>query len=120
FQLMEEAHKLSAAMAGRAASHDLPIQNVKGRRQGGSSVALGVVRLTLRKARSQRQDGSGSIQSRDSALLADAKNQGSVQGIEVKPHDVADLVLELGVVGNLKLFHPMGLLVIALPDAMHP
>src|SRR5207245_1723202 len=82
-------------------------------------MALIVVRLTFRQARSQGQDGSRPIQGLDWTLLIHAQHESSIRRVEVKSHHIAHLLLELRVVGNLKLFHPVRLHVITLPDAVH-
>ena len=83
-------------------------------------MALIVVRLTFRQARSQGQDGSRPIRGLDLTLLIHAQHQSSIRRVEVKSHHIAHLLLELRVVGNLELFHPVRLHVMALPDAVHP
>ncbi len=78
FQFAEEPYEFPAAMAGQAAPHDFPIQNVEGRKQRGRPMPLVVVGLTFRQARPQRQEGSRPIQRLDLTLLIDTKDQGSI------------------------------------------
>src|SRR5215831_16864061 len=119
FQFAEEFDVLPAPMATQTVPNHLAGQNVEGGKQRGRAVALVVVRLSLRQAWSQGQNGSGPIQGLDLALFVNAKHQSSIRGVEVKSHHVADLSLELRVVGNLKRFHAMRLNIIALPEAVH-
>ena len=85
FQFVEEPDELPAAMAGQAAPHHFPVQDVESRKQRGRPMSLIVVRLTFWQARSQGQDRSRPIQGMDLTLLVDAKHQGSIRGVEVKP-----------------------------------
>ena len=119
FQFREEPAELPAPMAGQAMPNHFVVQDVESGEQGGRPMPLVVVRLTLWRARSQGQNGGGPIQGLDLALFIDAKHQSAIRWIEVKSHYVADLLLELRIVGDLKLLHPMRLQVIALLDAVY-
>ena len=78
-----------------------------------------VVGLAFRQARAQGQDGSGAIQRLNLALLIDAQHQGSIRVMDIEAHHIADLLFKLGIVGNLKLLHPVRLHVVALPNPVH-
>jgi len=67
------------------------------------------VGLTLGDARAQRKDWAGAVERLDLGLLVDAQHERLVRRLEVEPDDVSDLVVEVGVLGELEALHEVGL-----------
>jgi hypothetical protein len=67
----------------------------------------------------ERQAGLGSVERLDLALFVDAEHDGVRRRIDIEPDNVAQLVDELGVFGQLKLPDAMGLKPMRAPDAPH-
>ena len=78
FEVIQESDKLPTAMAILAGADDFAIQDVESGEQGGGAMALVVVRLTFRQARSLGKDRRGAIQRLNLALLVHAQYQSAV------------------------------------------
>ena len=79
----------------------LPVRDIQRREQARRAVALVVVRRALGHARQHRQDRRGAVQRLDLGLLVDAQHHRALGRVEIEPDDVADLVDELRVPGQL-------------------
>lgn len=66
-----------------------------------------------------RQAGLGAVERLDLALLVDRQHDGVSRRIDIEADDVAQLVDELGIVGELELAPAVGLQPVRLPDATH-
>ena len=69
-------------------------------------------------AQPEGQEGLGALQGLGLALLIDAQHQGMVGRIQVEADDVADLLDEEGIGGELEVLPPMGLEVERGPEAL--
>ena len=77
-------------------------RDLQRREQGGRAVALVVVRGPLWQAGPDRKDRLCAVQRLDLGFLIDAQHNRVGGRVEVKPDDIADLRLELGIGGELK------------------
>ncbi len=116
---LQKAQKLLMAMARHAIPQHFAAQHVQRREQRGGAVALVVVGLPFRESRTQGQDGLGTIQGLDLALLIHAQHQSLLRRIQVQTHDVAQLEKELGIGAELETLDAMRLQTMRLPDAIH-
>ena len=105
------------AVALHVATDDGAFENVEGGEQGGGAVALVVMGHGAGAPLFHRQS-LGAVERRDLALLVDRKDDGVRRRIDVKADDIAQLVDELRIVGELELLHPMRLQVVCPPDAL--
>src|SRR6516165_392688 len=119
FQLVEKLDELPSPVTGVTTTNDFARQNIECGKQRGRAVPLVIMGLPFWQTRSQGQDRCRSIQRLNLALFVHRQYQRLIRRIEVKSDNVAYLLFKLGVVGELKLFHPMGLDFIALPDPLH-
>ena len=106
---VEEADELLMAMALHVAADHRAVENVEGGEQRRRAVALVVVGHRAGAALFQRQPRLGAVERLDLALLVDRQHDGVRGRIDVEPDDVAQLVDELWVVGELELAHAMRL-----------
>jgi len=81
---------------------DLAGGDIERREEGGSSVPAIVVSAQLGQPRTHGQDGLGPVQGLDLALLVGAENDRPVRRIEIQPNDVAHLLHQLRVGGQLE------------------
>ena len=115
----EEAQELLVAVARPALGEDLAGGDVQGGKEGGGAVADVAVRHAFDVAEPEGQEGLGALQGLGLALLVDAQHQGMVGRVEIEAHDVADLLDEEGIGGELAMLLPVGLEVEGGPDALH-
>ena len=106
---VEEADELLMAVALHVAADDGAVEHVEGGEQRGGAVALVVVRHGAGAALLHRQAGLGAVERLDLALLVDRQHDGVRRRIDIEPDDVAQLVDELRVVGELELPHAVRL-----------
>ena len=71
----------------------------------------------LGESRGQGQDGLGAVEGLDLTLFIDTQHQGLVGRIQIQPDDVAHLVDELGVGGELEGLDPVRLQAEGVPQA---
>jgi hypothetical protein len=116
---VQEADELLMPMTLHIAADHRSVEDVHGREQGRRTVPLVVVGHGSGAAFFHRQAGLGSIERLDLALLIDRQNDGVRRRIDVEPDDVAQLVDELGVPGELELPDAMRLEPMSAPDALH-
>src|SRR6202043_1429463 len=116
---VEEADELLMAMALHIAAHHGSVEHVHRRKQGRRPVPLVVMGHGSSAAFLERQAGLRSVERLDLALFVDAEHDGVRRRIDIEPDNVAQLVDELGVFGQLKLPDAMRLESMRAPDAPH-
>ncbi len=116
--VLEKAQELLVAVARLALGQDLAGGNVQGGEEGGGAVADIAMRHAFDVAQSEGQEGLGALQGLGLALLVDAQDQGMVGRVEIEPDDVADLLDEEGIGGELEVLLPVGLDAERAPDAL--
>ena len=114
----EEAQELLVAVARLALGDDLAGGHVQGGEDGGRAVADVAVRDAFDVSESQGQQGLGSLQRLGLALLVHAQHHRIVGRVEVESDDVADLLGEERIGGELEVLLPVGLEVERRPDAV--
>jgi hypothetical protein len=88
---------------------DRSVENIKSSEQRRRPMSAVIVRLPLRQARSQGQDGLSPFQGLDLALFIHAQNYGPVWRIHIESHDVAAPGRERWVVAKLESLQSMRL-----------
>ena len=106
-------------VALHVAADDGAVEHVEGGEQRGGAVPLVVVGHGAGAALLHRQAGLGAVERLDLALLVDRQHDGVRRRIDVEADDVAQLVDELRIVGELELPHPVRLQAVRAPDALH-
>ncbi len=99
--LAQKAQELLMPVAGLALGDPLPSGHVQSGKQGGGSVADGVVGDAFHVAKTHGQQGLGAVQSLDLGLLIDAVHHRLVGRIQVQADDVANLFDKERVGGEL-------------------
>src|SRR5580658_9575498 len=90
--------------------------HIHGREQRRDTMALVVVRLPGRYARSQRQNRLRSIQRLHLTLLIHTQYDRSIRRIQIQPHDIPHLLHELRILGELEVLHAMRLQSESMPN----
>ena len=108
-EMAQEREELLMAMARLALSEDLAVGHVEGGKQGGCAMAVVVVRHPLEVTQAHRQHGLRALERLDLALFVNAQHQCLVGRVEVEPDDVAHLLDEERIVGELEGFRAVGL-----------
>ena len=96
-------------VALHVAADDRAVENIQRGEQRRRAVALVVVGHRAGAALLQRQAGLGAVERLDLALLVDRQDDGMGGRIDIEPDDVAQLVDEFRIVGQLELPHPVRL-----------
>jgi hypothetical protein len=117
--LVEEADELLMPVALHVAADHRAIQHVQRGEQGGGAVADVVVGHRPCSALLDGKAGLGAVERLDLALFVDRQHNGMGGRIDVKAHDIAELLGELRVVGELERLHPVRRQAVGLPDALH-
>ena len=107
------------AMALHVAAHHGSVEHVQRREQGRRPVPLVVVGHGSGAAFLERQAGLRSVERLDLALFVDGKHDGVRRRVDVEPDDVAQLVDEFRVFGQLELPDAVWLEPVSTPDALH-
>ena len=115
--LLQEVEKLPGPVAPVALADDEAGSDIEGCEQRGRSVALVIVRAPLRHARQHRQDRLCTVERLDLALFVDTEHQGAVRRREIQAYDVADLVHEVRIAGQLERLRAVRLQAEGAPDA---
>src|SRR5665647_2465589 len=110
----QEALELDRAMAGVRRADHLAGGGVERREQAAGAVALIVVGSARRRAGQQRL---AAIERLDLALLVDAERDGALRRVEVQADDVAHLLDEQRILGELRVRDAVGLQAEGPPDA---
>ena len=114
---IEEAYELLMAVARHVAADDGAVEHVERGKERGGSVALVVVGHGAKTSFLHRQAGLGAIERLNLALLVDREHDGVRRWIDIEADDVAQLVDELRVVGELEPSPAVRLQPMRLPDA---
>lgn len=114
---IEKADELLMAMALHVPADDGAVEHVEGGKQRGRAVALVVMRHGAESALLHRQAGLGAVERLDLALLVDRQHDGVGRRIDIEADDVAQLVDEFRIVGELELPPAVGREAMCLPDA---
>lgn len=105
---VKEADELLVTMALHVAADDGAVEHVEGGKQGGRAVALVVVSHGAEPALLHGQAGMGAVERLDLALLVDRQHDGMGRRVDIEADDVAQLVDELRIVGQLELAPAVG------------
>ncbi len=116
---LEKAQILLMAMTFFAGRQNLAGCDVQGGKEGRGAVAHVIVGDSFHVADAHRQKRLGAVQGLNPALLVDAEHHGLVRRVQIQPDDVADLLHEEGVGGELEVALPMRLQPESTPDAMN-
>src|SRR5215472_16599314 len=101
-EVIEKSEKFLVAMAWFAHRNDFAIEHVERRKQSSSAVPKIVVGYSFDITQAHRQHRLGALQRLHLALLVYAQHQRLVGRIKVQPGDVAHLLDEKRVSGELK------------------
>jgi hypothetical protein len=93
--------------------------DIEGGEQRGDAMPTVVVSAPLGQTRGQRQDRLGAVEGLDLGLLVHTKHERGCGRVQIEPDDVAHLLDQLGVVGELEVLNPVGLEPEGLPDPAH-
>ena len=116
---LQELLELDRAMAAVQRADHLAGGEVQRGVEARGAGALVVVGRALGHAREHRQDRRGAIQRLDLGLLVDAEHDRALGRVEIQPDDVADLLDELRVLGELPRLLAVRLQPERLPDPVH-
>jgi hypothetical protein len=119
FETVQEGLELGRTVTPVRLADHLAGGDVEGGEERGGAGPAVVVGSPLGDARCQGQDGLGAVEGLDLALLVDARDHRPVGRVEVETDDVADLLDELGVVGELEGLHAVELQAVGVPDPVH-
>lgn len=105
----QEGQILLMAVPSLALGEDFAVGDVQCSEQGGRAVAHVVMRDALDIAQSHRQHGLGALERLALALLIHTQHERVVGRVEIQANDLAYLLDEEGVVGELEGLRPMRL-----------
>ena len=117
--LVEEADELLMPVALHVAADHRAVQHVERGEQRRRAVPDVVVGHRPGPTLLHRQPGLGAVERLDLALFVDRQHDGMGGRIDVEADDIAELLGELGVVGELECLHPVRRQAVGLPDALH-
>jgi hypothetical protein len=106
------------AMTLHVAADDRAVEDVEGGKQCGRTVPFVVVGHRAGAAWLDRQTGLGAVERLDLALLVDREDDGMGGRIDIEADDVAQLVDEPWIGGELELLHAVRLKAMQAPDAL--
>ena len=115
---IQEANELLVTMALHTSANDLSFEHVESSEQRRCSVALVVMGHRAGAAFLHRQAGLGAVEGLDLRLFIDREHDGMGGRIDIEPDNIAQLVDELRVVGELELLDPVRLQTMRAPDAL--
>lgn len=113
------ADEFLMAMTLHVLADDGAVEHVEGGEQRGGSVALVVMGHGSEPTPLHRQAGLGAVERLDLALLVNRQHDGMGRRIDIETDDVAQLVDELRIVGELELSPAVRCEAVRLPDAAH-
>ena len=105
-------------MALHTSANDLAFEDIESSEQRRCAMALVVVGHRAGSAFLHRQAGLGTVERLDLRLFVDREDDGMGGRIDIKPDNIAQLVDELRVVGELELVDPVRLETMRAPDAL--
>lgn len=115
----EEAEELLGTVPRQAFADNEPALHVKRGEQRRGAVPLVVVRRRCGAPALQRQPRLAAVERLDLAFFIDAKHESAVGRVHVKPDDIGDFRIELGIVGNLDALDEVRFEARLAPDAPH-
>ena len=115
--LFEEVEELPRPVATIALADDEAGGDIESGKERGGAVALVVVGPPLGHARQHRQHRLGAVERLDLALFVDTEHQRAVWRRQIQAYDVADLVHEVRIAGQLEGLRTVGLQAESRPDA---
>ena len=116
--VLEEAQELLMTMPRLALGDDLAGGHVQGGKEVGGAMADVAVRDAFDVSEPEGQERLGSLQRLGPALLVDAEHHRAFGRVEVEADDVADLLGEERIGGELEVLLPVRLDVERSPDAV--
>ena len=114
---IQEANELLVTMALHTSANDLSFEHVESSEQRRCSVALVVMGHRAGAAFLHRQAGLGAVEGLDLRLHR-PRARWHGRRIDIEPDNIAQLVDELRVVGELELLDPVRLQTMRAPDAL--
>ena len=108
-EVIKKREKFLVAMARLTQGNHFAIKGIECREQGRSAVAVVIVRYSFDIAQPHRQHRLGTFQRLDLALFVYTQHQRLVRRIKVQTHDVAHLLHEERVSGELEALAAMRL-----------
>ena len=105
-------------MALHTSANDLAFEDIESSEQRRCAMALVVVGHRAGSAFLHRQAGLGAVERLDLRFFVDREDDGMGGRIDIKPDNIAQLVDELRVVGELELVDPVRLETMRPPDAL--
>jgi hypothetical protein len=116
--VFEKIEILLMAMAFFAVVEDFSGSDVESGKERGRAVADIVVGHAFDIAQAHRENGLGTIQRLNLALLVDAQDHGVLGRMEIQPDNIADLFDEKGIIGDFEMALAMGLKTKGAPDSL--
>ena len=116
--LVQEADKFLMTMTLHVAADDGPIENVEGSEERGRSMPLVIVGHRRAAAGLHGQASLRAVERLDLALLLDAEDDGVRRRVDIEPDDVAQLLDEGRIVGELEGPPFMRRKTVRLPDRL--
>jgi len=116
---VQEADELLMTVPLHVAADDGSVEHVEGGKQGRGAVALVVVSHRSSPALLHRQARLGAVERLDLAFLVKRQDDGVGGRIDIKPHDFAQFLDEVGIVGELEVTEPVRLQPVRMPDALN-
>ena len=115
---VEETDELLVPVALHIAANDGAVEDIEGGEQCRRAMTLVVVGHRPGAALLHWQAGLGAVERLDLAFFIDREDDGMGGRIDIEADDVAQLVDEARVGGELELFHPVRLQAVRAPDAL--
>jgi len=116
---VQEADKLLMPVALHVAADHRAVEHIERGEQRRGSVSFVVVSHGSSAPPFQRRTGLGSVQRLNLALLIDRQYDGVRWRIDVESDDIAELLDEVGVVGELELADAMRLKAVCAPNTLN-
>jgi hypothetical protein len=116
---IEKASELDRPVPSVQLADHLTGGHVQSGEERGGAVQAVVVASPLRRSRSHGEDGLGAVESLDLSLLVGTEHQRPFRRVQVEADDVAHLLDQLGIVGELEGFGSMRLQAEGVPDPQH-
>jgi len=115
---IEETDELLVPVVLHVAADDGAVEHVESGEQRSRTVTFVIVGHCSGAAFLHRQAGLGSVERLNLAFLIDGEDDGMGRRIDIETDDVAQLVDELRVGGELELLDPVRLKAVRPPDAL--
>ena len=112
---VQEADELLVTMALHASTNDLAFEHVESSKQCRCAVALVVMGHGAGPTLLHGQAGLGAVEGLDLRLFVDREDDGMGGRVDIEPDNIAQLVDELRVGGELKVLDPVRLKTMRAP-----